>query len=219
MKKLNILFLLVTIVLLLSNCENGVDPDDCDDDNDIDTITVYKPNIYIYPTVETELNIQILFPSGGKIVESIPQYYNGWNVTITNDGKIDSTYDYLFYESKNPDLTQKEFGWLVKQNTLEMFFQNNLKESGFNKNEIQDFTDYWIPYLKEYEYYEIYPQYNSTIERMTILKFSVQPMNIFRLWYSIKGRNDNNIVMVAPTTQTATRDGFCVLEWGVIVLE
>ena len=102
MKKLNILFLLVAIVFLFSNCENGVDPDDCDDDNDgIDTITVYKPNIYIYPIVETELNIQILFPSGGRIVESIPQYYEGWDVTITNDGQIDSTYDYLFYESKN----------------------------------------------------------------------------------------------------------------------
>ncbi len=216
MKKLNVLFLMISIVLLLSNCENGVEPDDC---SDIDTITVYKPNIYIYPIVETELNIQILFPSGGRIVESIPQYYEGWDVTITNDGKIDSTYDYLFYESKNPDLTQKEFGWLVKQNNLEIFFQNNLKESGFNKNEIKDFTAYWIPYLKEYEYYELYPQYNSTIERMTVLKFSVPPLNIFRLWYSIKGRKDNNIVMTAPTIQTAKRDGFSVLEWGVIVLE
>jgi len=215
----NILFLIIvsSLIILQFGCKDkAVEPIN-DDGNDVDTIVERKPNLYIYPTRELNLSVRIDFPKGGKILESIPEYNNEWDVSVKPDGKINDTFEYLFYECKVPDLTQNIYGWLVAVDDLKQFFENNLSLSGFSEKEIKDFTDYWIPLLKDYTYYEIYPQYKNTLEKMTIITFSIEPKNIFRLQYVIKGRDNNSISLQEPIIETAKRERYFSVEWGVII--
>ena len=199
-------------VILQSGCDNSP-TETCDEDT---TVTVFKPNIYIYPIERIDLSVNITFPIGGKVTESIPEYNTGWNVSVEPNGIINDEFEYLFYECDVPDLFQKEKGWIVGQSMLKIFFESNLNSHGFNESEIRDFTDYWIPKLMDSSYYEIYPQYSSDIEKMIVLNFSKEPDNIFRLFYYIKGRENNEIDISVPKIECGKRNNYFVMEWGVI---
>lgn len=214
MKNVLLVVIVLSTTILQFGCKNNsTEPID----NNKDSIVVYKPNLYIYPTEELNLSIKIDFPNGGRILESIPEYKNGWDISVKPNGKINDIYEYLFYEYKVPDLTQKIYGWLITREGLKEFFENNMSLSGFNEKEIKDFTDYWIPLLKDYRYYEIYPQYINTLEKMSIISFSKEPKNIFRMQYIIRGRDNKNISLQNPIVETAKREGYFSVEWGVII--
>uniref|UniRef100_UPI00321779CC hypothetical protein n=1 Tax=uncultured Draconibacterium sp. TaxID=1573823 RepID=UPI00321779CC len=210
-----VLFLILSLpAMIFQSCE----PDDCDDENNFcDTcIKVLKPNIYIYPERELQLDVSINFPRGGAVTLSIPEYGNGWSISVDTFGKIDDKYDYLFYESEQPDVCQMNKGWSIKQDSLTMFFTQNLKEYGFKGREIDDFIEFWIPRLKDSEYYQVYPQTNTIIDSVIELTFSEMPDNILRLFYLIEESNANTSLQV-PQINAFKREGFFVTEWGVIL--
>lgn len=204
------------IILIVFGCDNSTEVTE-PEPFPWDSSNVRKPNLYIYPEQELNLAIKIAFPNGGKITESIPEYAEGWNVNVKPSGIIDDTYEYLFYECTVPDLHQKKYGWTVPKNNLNEFFTKNLSASNFSEKEINDFIEYWTPLLDKYDYYKIYPQYIGTIEKMSIINFSVEPKNIFRLHYYVQGTNKNNNNLLMPTIQTAVREEFFAVEWGVIL--
>jgi hypothetical protein len=178
---------------------------------------VEKPNIYIYPEEDITLDVTIDFPQGGSVIESIPKYGKEWeNLKVEPSGLINGNYNYLFYESVNPDLSQYENGWVITQEDLEFFFVKNMAATGFNEQEIIDFIDYWLPILKDYPHYAIYPQYNEQLDRIIQLNFSQKPDNILRLIYTLKGLQKNNLVLQEPEIPNFEREGFIVVEWGVI---
>lgn len=110
---------------------------DCDDEeNDEDMVLDKKPNIYLYPEKKTDIDLSISFPLGGNVYKSIPEYGNGWSVTVEPDGTIDGKYGYLFYESTHPDHYQYGKGWVVKKENLENFSGKTLKitDSGEEKS-------------------------------------------------------------------------------------
>ncbi len=175
-----------------------------------------KPNIYIYPEEKMKLDVNITFPHGGNVTTSIPDYGNGWkNLIVESSGKINNEFTFLFYESQNPDLCQYDEGWVVAQEDLENFFNQNLTETGFEGHEIIDFTDFWIPLLIDYPYYAIYPQYKEQLSRMVELEFSTKPDNLLRLLYAIEGMQDNSQSLQNPEITDFKREGFYVVEWGV----
>jgi len=178
---------------------------------------VDKPNIYLYPEETIEVDVNIVFPHGGRLRTSIPEYGDGWHITVEPSGIIDGQYDCLFYESLQPDYGQYEAGWVVAQDQLEGFFRNNMALTGFNQKEIDDFIEYWIPRLTEYPYYAIYPQYNDELEEMIKLEFSEQPTNLIRLIYSVRGLETGNLTLDEAVIPAFNRDGFTVAEWGVIL--
>jgi hypothetical protein len=178
---------------------------------------VRKPNIYLYPKITSNLSVTLDFPMGGAILHSIPLYSGGWNISVEPSGKIDQKYDYLFYESSNPDAYQYSSGWIVSRDTLTSFFSNNLLLAGFNPREKDDFIEYWIPKLREYQYYVIYPQFADEIEKVIRLKISKQPDNILRLFYVIQGTNIPGKTLSTPKIPRFERNGFIVAEWGVIL--
>ena len=138
-------------------------------------IMVYKPNIYIYPAKSLDLSVTINFPQGGNIVQSIPTYNNGWFVHVEPTGKINNQYDYLFYESKQPNVFQYQKGWCIAKADLKPFFEQNMGSYNFSASEIKDFTDYWIPLLNDANYYCVYPQTNEIIDQIIQLNFSTKP--------------------------------------------
>lgn len=177
----------------------------------------YKPNIYIYPTNLIDLDVNISFPKSGKVVKSIPEFPEQWqNLQIKTDGKINDKYNYLFYESIQPNIFQKTKGWVVKCENLKDFFNKNLQQSGFNQREIDDFIEHWIPRLINSEYYAFYPQYNKQLDPLIELNFSKQPDNILRLTYFVVKLHSNEIKLQKPDIPPFERKGFVVTEWGLI---
>lgn len=221
----NLLFSLLVVNLIFlqstfTGCDfqystNGESEIPCDDDTS--RIVAYKPNIYIYPNEEIRLIVKVDFPLGGKVIESIPQYKDSWDITVDQNGKINDTYDYLFYECEMPNLTQKVYGWIIEKSELEEFFISNMTQSGFNQKETNDFIEYWIPMLTESKYYEIYPQYKSTLDKMVVIKYSVEPKSFYRLFYVIKGRDDDQLELLNPSIEKAKREKYFAVEWGVIL--
>lgn len=223
--------IIVTIIVLIGFCFLTMPFQSCepkDNDNESDTCTkapdsivvpieVYKPNIYIYPKERINLNVKIEFPKGGNVIKSIPLYENSWNVNVDKSGKIDNTYDYLFYESIQPDNWQYNTGWIINKDSLCRFFQVNMIEYGFNNNEIKDFTDYWIPIFNKFDYYLVYPQERKEIERLIQINFSIVPDNFLRLFYAVKGVTKKNEIKNHIIDKTFKRNGYYVTEWGVIL--
>ena len=208
-------FLIISTIPFQS-CE----PDDDDDNCECDTCNVVrKPNIYIYPTETTQIKINLNFPLGGKVITSIPEYGTGWDVTVDTNGLIDNKYNYLFYESNQPDVWQLNEGWIVKRFDLKDFFDENMSNSGFFGEEIQDFTDYWMPRLTDSECYAIYPQNSMIIESVIALGFSKEPDNLLRLFYVVKGVNTmpSSKLTEPIIDKLFDREGFFVVEWGVIL--
>jgi hypothetical protein len=177
---------------------------------------VKKPNIYLYPEEECRLSVSLDFPQGGDVVISDPPYPHAWlDITVTPEGRIDNTYDYLFYEASVPDLWQREEGWVISRENLSGFFSENLSAYGFNSREVDDFLEYWIPLLKNSTYYAIYPQYTADIDDVITLNISKTPDSILRLFYVIKEVPEVKS-LPEPVIPAFERKGFTVREWGVI---
>ncbi len=180
-------------------------------------ISIDKPNIYIYPKESTILDVSLEFPQGGKIVKSIPEYGDGWkNLTVEPNGMINDQYEFLFYESRQQDYCQYYNGWVIKRENLPTFFNDNMKATGFNEKEINDFIEYWVPRLNKYNYYALYPQYKNDIDKLVKLEISEKPDNILRLFYVIDGI-DEKIDLTEPNIPEFDRSGFVVTEWGGIL--
>ena len=202
-----VLFFYLILSVPFHSCEPDDDDDECDTCN-----MVYKPNIYIYPNEQIDLSVKLSFPMGGKIVTSIPEYGTGWNIVVDTSGLINNTYSFLFYESTQPDVWQRNYGWIIQIDKLESFFRQNMTDYGFNEREINDFIEYWIPRLNDYPLYSIYPQTKSIIDDVIQLDFSKQPENILRLFYVIKGQNQLQEKLTEPTIDSFVRKGYFVTE-------
>lgn len=210
------LLLLIFFYLIISVPLQSCDPNEEDDKCDT-CIMVYKPNIYIYPNEQIDLVLKLNFPMGGQVVSSIPEYGSGWNVKVDTSGLINNTYSFLYYESTQPDVWQRNIGWTIHTESLELFFRQNMTDYGFKGQEIDDFIEYWIPRLNEFPQYSIYPQTKSTIDHVIQLDFSKQPENILRLFYVIEGQNQLQNTLTVPKINSFKREGYFVTEWGVIL--
>jgi hypothetical protein len=218
--RLTIPFLITGMILFclipFQACEK--ENDECTGDTcQNDTNMVRKPNIYLYPDHNCQLSVMIDFPLGGDIVTSVPAYNTGWNVWVDTAGRINDTFEYLFYESIQPDVWQTDTGWVIKRNELNGFFEENLSAYGFSEHEISDFTSYWIPRLTAFNFYEIYPQMAERINSVIRLQISTPPDNTLRLFYVIRGTNSGKHIEEPVISQNGCRSGFFVAEWGVIL--
>ncbi|MFO7790954.1 MAG: hypothetical protein R6V32_10320, partial [Bacteroidales bacterium] len=133
---------------------------------------------------------------------------------------IDGKYTYLYYESTQPDAWQKTYGWLVTSDELDDFFVSDLQGFGFSDHEIDDFSEYWIPRLNNYEACLIYPQTEKDMDNLVELNITPSPDQLLRYYYYIKGLESADGINSPPEPQLSSdfiRDGFVVTEWGVIM--
>ena len=217
-----VLFFIIILVIafILLNCEKNTESITGYSDNDTTNHPGWiarKPNIYIYPTEKINLEINVNFPNGGNIIESIPEYKDAWEIEVIPSGMINSMYRFLFYEAQIPKLLQKEFGWKVEGGELYSFFKNNLELMFFSQKEIDDFLDYWIPQFDKSKSYVIYPSFTEDLENIVELKFSTEPDNVIRVFYLIE-KQQNDKTIEPPQIPIFKRKGYVVLEWGVIIL-
>jgi len=202
-------------VLLLFNCKKDTSSITGISDSDSLGPIVRKPNIYIYPIEAIDLSIQVSFPNGGQIIESIPAYNGAWEINVLPSGLINNQYEYLFYEARIPELLQRDFGWVINGAGLSSFFRNNLDSLMFSMKEISDFIEYWIPLLDTEKNYIIYPQFNDDLNEIVQLKFSKTPDNVIRVFYLLEEYREGKLVKI-PQIPSYKRESFTVLEWGVV---
>ena len=215
------LFLLIFIALFLSlECSKDKSTiTSYETHNPPDSIAVRKPNIYIYPVEQINLKVEISFPFGGRIITSEPTYTSsGWEITVDTTGLINNAYQYLFYECKIPNHFQTSEGWNVSQKNLDVFFKESLNQFGLNEEEIQDFQEYWLPQLTDFEYYLIFPQKMEIINKLIGLHVSIEPQNLQRIFYLFEGTNKStDVKMIPPQYNTIDRSGYTIIEWGGII--
>jgi hypothetical protein len=176
---------------------------------------VYKPNIYLYPETITQVKVTLKPNKDCKIIASVPEHKNGWNVLVDQNGVIDNQFEYLFYEGKIKNVPDG-FGWSVACAELWQFLPGKMTEYGFNEKEIKDFVDYWQEHLPKSEFYEIMPVINQEIEKEFALAIEPKPEAVLRVWFYINPTNSKKDLS-PPSIPKFERKGFTVIEWGVLL--
>ena len=206
---------------------------------------VGKPNVYLYPEAETDVNVWLSFVGGGRMTVSEPEYIEGWDVTVTPEGKITAyepvyfmdpdtgehwpiptrgepagEYDYLFYEGEVAGPGQLDSGWVVGRDEIEPFFREKLAAYGFAGREIEDFVEFWVPRLSDYPRFAVYPQAGADYDTLVSMAVFPAPDSILRVVFTIRGLWEGaELNPTEPAITPFERRGFTVVEWGVILKE
>ncbi len=178
---------------------------------------VDKPNIYLYPTERTEVDVRLGLCHGCQVTQSEPEYGGGWHVTVDPDGLIDGRYTYLFYEAEVPRRYALASGWSIAAAEVSTFFTRTLDAYGLTRAERDDFVDYWSEHLVPAPYYSVYPLVDDAVlDPMVALYIDPMPDTVFRLWFVI-APDEGPLSLPEPDITPIVREGFTVMEWGVIL--
>jgi hypothetical protein len=180
-------------------------------------IPVKKPAIYIYPDRDGYFEVKLIFNNGTVLTNSIPEYGAGWNVFVEQSGRIDQSYDYLFYEAAAGGVPALANGWCLRRNELAAKLRVLLTQIGLNAKEAADFVKYWLDYLTEYGRYRIYPQFNAALDEMVELEVSPEPDAMLRVWLYFEGCEDCGD-LPPPQPPVFHRGAITVIEWGGVLL-
>ena len=178
-----------------------------------------KPAIYLYPTTEQQIKVNLDFK--GKLGTTYPKLNSGWTVTAKPNGEITNLADarkfnYLFWEGTYDfPLSHSNYpsGFIVSKKELEKFLIEKLSYIGLNNNELNDFIVYWLPRLEKNEYNLIYFFINDNIDNCAFLNVTPKPDTEIRLFMEFKAVDKNYQIptQILPHIQ---RKGFTLVEWG-----
>lgn len=179
--------------------------------------SIDKPIIYLYPTEETEVYVNLGYPS--KITTSYPKYGEGWRVLAKTSGNlIDLTTNKklyaLYYESEAiVSFKVEKDGFIVKGEEVAEFLEEKLLTLGLTEIEAEEFIIYWLPKLQENEYNYIRFATIDEINENMPLEIKPNPDTIIRVLMTYKGL-DNPIEVEEQELVTPNRKGFVAVEWG-----
>ncbi len=191
----------------------------CDDDDDDDhppEVDAGAPYIYLYPEEEQEVTVTLAPKEGAWIMESDPTYVDGWTVWAEPSGRLNDAYDYLFYSARVFWEFQTSAGWSVEAVDVFPWFEDTLPSLGLSQRETEDFVEYWSSHLPYAPCYHIYPQDNGFVDEQVGILIEPEPDSILRLWLAID-RSDVCIPITEPEPTVFKREGFTVVEWGVVM--
>ena len=181
--------------------------------------TALKPNIYLYPVEETD--VEIRFENPELLTTVIPDYKNSWQVTAQPGGSLTvdgEEYGFLFYESDtSSQYMQRNEGWIIHPETRERQLSETAAQYAFNKQETEDFVTFWSARLENDTSYIMYPQHTETIDALMPVDISPAPDSIFRVWFLFDPISEDVVPPPEPETEPIERAGFTVTEWGGIV--
>lgn len=193
---------------------------ECSNRDSNDPNVVYKPVIYLYPTVTTDVNVKL----GKKenLLVTYPKYEDGWNVKATPNGNLTDkngkNYYALYWEGIDYKIDITDEGFVVKgEDTIE-FLEEKLKLLGLNERESNEFIMFWLPKLQINEYNYIRFASSEEINEMMPLEVTPQPDSVIRVLMVTKPL-DKKIEVKEQKISTPKRDGFTVVEWGGTVKE
>ena len=179
-----------------------------------------KPAIYLYPEKETTLTVKLNL--AGELTADMPAYdpNMGWQVKASADGQLivdNKIYPYLYYEANIKGNKLPEKGWVVEKSKVKTLISKILAEIGFNPKEITDFSEYWLPKLKEKPYYFVTFLPEEEINLKEQLIFSQEPDTIIRARVIFEGLAAPFSV-TEPEIHKKKRKGFTVTDWGATLI-
>ena len=147
----------------------------------------YKPVIYLYPEVETEVSVKLDY--NGNLVCTYPAYKDGWTVTAAPDGTL-----------------------CVKGEDTAAFLEGALEQLGLTRREANEFIVYWLPLMEQNLYNIISFQTDIYTDNA---KLMVDPapdtlIRVFMAWQSA----DEYVELEKQDLTAPDRTGFTVVEWG-----
>lgn len=176
-----------------------------------------KPAIYLYPEEKTSLNVKVI--PNGLLTFTSPKYeVGGWNINVGTDGTINykgGKYEYLWWDSISNGYYTPSNGWVIERGNFETFITEKLQEMGLNEKEISDFNEFWVPLISKEntQYLYITFLFNSEVNQIAKLEFSIQPDNIFRVFMLYESMDKYKEVRPLKI-EKVSRTGFTVVEWG-----
>lgn len=181
-----------------------------------------KPVIYLYPEEKIKVSVKVS-PNGGFTFTK-PEYNQGWEVEVSQDGKIkdlktEQEYDYLYWEGIGLNYPRREEGFVIKRENLNEFFDQKLSLLGLNKIEIGDFKEYWLKRLSDKPYYKISFLTQNEFNRIAPLSFSLNPETIIRVMMTSEGLNKFESIPEQKLLVAPARNGFTAIEWGGTLLK
>lgn len=179
-----------------------------------------KPVIYLYPQKSEKVSVKVS-PIGG-FLKTDPDYGSGWVVEATPNGIITNLkdgkqYPYLFWEGGKDGIVETpKQGFVVAKGDISSVLENKLSRFGLNKQERDDFLEFWVPKLSRAPYYFITFITRSEIDRVSPMSVYPQPDTVIRVLMDYKPLTQP--VFVEPLNIASTeRKGFTVVEWGGII--
>ena len=212
-----ILIIAVIVCIICSNIKEKKKEDDTCKNERFFEVTIDKPIIYLYPTEETQINVQL----GNKeqITCSYPQYTTGWNVIAKPNGDlkdIDTNKNLysLYYESNNViEFKVEKDGFVVKGEDSAEFLEEKLKILGLTDREAEEFIIYWLPKLEANKYNYIRFATREEIDANMPLTIKPMPDTTIRILMEYKGL-ENSIEVEEQNLEKTERKGFVAVEWG-----
>ncbi len=176
-------------------------------------IMVEKPAVYIYPEHPGRFQVSLEFGAGIRLTASEPEYGDGWEVAVDSAGRIDGTWDYLFYEIAMRGAPRIPVGWCLPWDGLTAGLESIITDLGLVASEKEDFLTYWMSRLPRREFYEINPVTGADLEAWVKLKVVPTPDSNLRFWLFFRGI-DEAVELQEPVIPAFERTGTTVVEWG-----
>ena len=179
-----------------------------------DPNAAYKPVIYLYPEVETEVSVKLNLD--GKLTCTYPAYNAGWKVTAAPDGTLTDakgqTYNYLYWEGETNAQWDMTEGFCVKGEDTAAFLEEALEKLGLNRKEANEYIVYWLP-LMEKNPYNIISFQTDIYTDAAELQIDPAPDTLIRVFMAWKAA-DSFVEMPEQELTAPERSGFTVIEWG-----
>ncbi|MBQ3252524.1 MAG: hypothetical protein IJB02_04720 [Oscillospiraceae bacterium] len=174
----------------------------------------YKPVIYLYPEVETEVSVKLNLD--GKLTCTYPTYNAGWKVTAAPDGTLTDVngqiYNYLYWEGETNAQWDMIEGFCIKGEDTAAFMEDALEKLGLNRKEANEFIVYWLP-LMEQNPYNIISFQTDIYTDAAELQIDPAPDTLIRVFMAWKAA-DSFVEMPEQELTAPERSGFTVVEWG-----
>ncbi len=212
MKKLLALIWISICMVSFLGCDNSVSNEE-EEEVCYDTVYADKPVIYLYPTEQTEIFVELDY--NGELLFTYPAYNNGWQVTAYPDGKIISDgkeYSYLFWDGHSNTKYDLSKGFVVSGEETEDFLVEKLEYLGLTPKEYNEFIVFWLPRMIKNPYNLISFQ-EKTYTDNAKLTITPKPDCIQRVFMAFKPLNEK-IDIEPQYLKPFTRSGFTVIEWG-----
>ncbi|MFA6424515.1 MAG: hypothetical protein WCV83_04405 [Candidatus Magasanikbacteria bacterium] len=176
-----------------------------------------KPVIYLYPTTETKVNVQVK-PNGG--LTKVDPFYptDGWLVNAKPNGELTNisdqqNYPYLFWEGNAYDMNIPNEGFVLRKENVKANMETLLARLGLNEKETADFLEFWQTKLEVKPYVFVTFVSQTDFDKVAPLNISPKPDKVIRVFMDYQPLDFPQ--KVSPLKiETPTRTGFTVVEWG-----
>lgn len=184
--------------------------------DDTFTAVAGKPIIYMYPTVETEINVKLWTQE--NLSHTYPKYNpeKWWNVIAQPNGDLEDIDTWrklyaLYWEWKNETPTNFDEWFVVKWEDIMPFLEEKLALLWLNEREAEEFIVYWLPQMEDNAYNLIRFETKAEQDENMSLNITPNPDTVIRVMMDWKAINEP-VEIPEQQLKTPERNGFTVVE-------